>query len=86
MIRVAAVTGCKQHCRAHKFALLVVIDRQQRIRKPARAAVPHLDKSQAILIQHDEIDFAATAAEVASYRAQAMVEEVSIGPLLSAPA
>jgi hypothetical protein len=86
VICVAAVTGYKQHRRAHEFALLVVINRQQGGGESARAAVPHLDKSQALLIQHDEIDFAAAAAEVASQRTQAMFEEVSIGPLFRAPA
>ena len=59
----------------HQFALLALVDGQQRVDKLAGAAATDFDKYEAAVVEHDEVDLAATAAEVSCNWAQAPVDE-----------
>ena len=55
-----------------QLALFVTINSQRSGRKPANAAIADLDKHEAIAIQHDQVEFAITAAVVALYDGQSV--------------
>lgn len=75
----------EEHLRGpDELALLAPVDGLRCTREPARRAVANLDKHQAIVIAHDEVDFTVPAAEVAGNRRKAPVPQVSKRELLGA--
>lgn len=60
-----------------QLSLLVAVDRHRRARKRTRGSVANLDEHQAIVIEHDEVDFAVTAAEIVGDRRESAVSQVS---------
>jgi hypothetical protein len=58
---------CNKHgSRTNDFPLFAGINSVASRRESRRRTVPDLDKDQAALVQHDEIDFATSAAEVSN--------------------
>ena len=55
-------------CRADQTLLLVAIHAACRAAKIAVATLPDLDENQHFCIQHDQIDFAKTAAKILRHR------------------
>jgi hypothetical protein len=65
-----------------QLALLAPVDGQGGTRKCTGGSIPNLDEHQAIVIQHDQVDFAMAAAIIAFDRLQSPVLQVSTGKLL----
>lgn len=80
------MTRQKQRRGPDQLALLVNINGVQRIGKRGGTAATHLDKCQALVVEHDEIDFAAAAAKVPRYGLQATRPEVAEGMPFRTPA
>ena len=78
------MSGEKQLRRMDQFALLVLVDRQQRVDELAGATIPDFDESKAAPVQHDEVDLAAAAAKIPCHRPQALANEVAERLLLGA--
>jgi hypothetical protein len=66
----------------HQLALFAPVDSQGGTRECTGGSIPNLDEYQAIVIQHDQVDFAMTAAIIAFDRLQSPGLQVSTGKLL----
>lgn len=67
--------------RSQQFLLLAMIDGEGRAGKSRRAAATDLDKSEAIGMQHDQVDLAAAAAEISGDGFQALSQEETLRQL-----
>jgi hypothetical protein len=74
VIRICSIPGAKKCRRADNFALLSIINRELGFGKARRSSAADLDKHEATFVEHDQVDFAAPAAEVSSDRAQTPVD------------
>jgi hypothetical protein len=75
--------GCKEHFGSpDQFALLAPVDGQGSTRECSGGAITNLDEHQAIMIQHNEVDFAMAAAVIALNLFQPPVCQVSTRKLL----
>jgi hypothetical protein len=67
--------GEKQCCRTNNLALLASVYCYFRTSEACRCAKPDLNKDQAIVIEHYQVDFAAAALKVAANRRQAAANQ-----------
>jgi hypothetical protein len=81
-VRKSVVARSKHRSGANDLALLVMIDRDHRFHEFRRASVANFDESKASLIEHNQVDFTAAAAEVACDGTQALLEKKFVGELL----
>jgi hypothetical protein len=70
----------------NELALLAPVDSQGSARECTGGSKPNLDEYQAIVIQHDKVDFAMAAAIIALDRLESPVLQVSTGELLDGAA
>ncbi len=69
--------GQEHCCRFRDLDLLASIDRECCARKTVRSAVTNFDKDETLACEHDQIDFADTAAKISTDRFQAMTSKES---------
>lgn len=69
------VSSQKHSCRAYELLLLAVIHRYCGRRKSGRLAVANFDENEAIVMQHDEINFTTSTMEVTGDQAQTLVRQ-----------
>jgi hypothetical protein len=62
----------------------VIVDGVGRRCKATRSSAAHLDKCQALPVQHDQVNFATAATEVACDRAKSAVDEETERDVLAA--
>jgi len=77
VIGVCAITRSEQGSCTDDFALLVVVDCKAGRGELRGAPVPNFDEDQALLVEQDQVDFAATTTEVACDGLQASASEVA---------
>jgi hypothetical protein len=80
----AALAREEQRGCANDLSLFPIIDGFARRGKSAGLPQSYLDKRQALPVEHDQVDFAATTAKVPRNRAQAMRDQETIRQLLAA--
>jgi hypothetical protein len=61
----------EKRCSSSNFSLLASIHRLTSCRKPACLAITNLDEYQAVLVAHDQVNFADPATEISGYEGQA---------------
>jgi len=66
-----------------ELALLVHIDGKCRLHEAPRGSQPYLDEHQAVVIPHDQVDFAVPAAEITADRLKPSLAQVSKRYLLA---
>jgi hypothetical protein len=69
MIRIRRVSGAKKSGCADDLALLAMIDGKSRLGKPRGLPVTDLGEDKALLVEHNQVDFATATAKVACDRA-----------------
>jgi len=69
----------EQGCCVQNLALFASVDGRRWRRKSGRPAVAHLDKCEAVAIQHDQVNLAAAPAEVLCDGFQALSDKVGEG-------
>ncbi len=81
-----AMSCRKQGSRPNKLLLLTTIHRQPRRGECARATATHFDKREAVAVEHDQVDFAGSAAKIACHGAQAPGDQEAKRLLFGVPA
>ena len=76
MIGVAVIASVEHGSRSDDLALLVTIHCVAGLREIRCAPEAYLDKCQAMVVQHDQVNFAAAASKVACDRSQALLDEI----------
>ncbi len=61
---------------AGKLALFATVHSQARVNETGCAAETNFDEYEAVNIEHDEVDFAASGPEVSDHRAQSALDQV----------
>ncbi len=74
-MRISGVTSEKQRCRPDDPALLVTVHGSRGRRKPGAAATANLDEHHAAGIEHHQVQFAATRAEVAGEQPESVAPQ-----------
>ena len=68
--------SCDEHCCCpNDLSLLVMVDGVARMREYSGCPISHFDECQAVAIEHDQVDFAATAVEVSGDGAEVLIDE-----------
>ena len=80
------VPGQEQQCCTGQLSLFASIDGQYCVDKAVRIAAADLDENEAFIVEHDKVDFAATAAKIPGDRREAVADQVLQRLLLRAVA
>jgi hypothetical protein len=67
---------------SYELVLLASVDGHGGIRERTGGTISNLDKHQAIVVEHYEVDFAVATAVISLHRLQSPVLQVSVCPLL----
>ena len=82
MIRERSIARAEECGCANDLALLVMIDGEARLGETRGLPISDFNKHEALLIEHDQVDFSTAGAKVPCNRAQPLVDEKSQGVLL----
>ncbi len=73
---MATISRCEYGGGANNFPLFVMIDGVTGARKRCRFAKTDLDENETIIVQHDEINFAAAVTEISGDGTQALLQQM----------